>query len=126
MPEKKNVSLGKTGENKKGVIRPKYFPEMFRGSSEPSHDQAENLLPLNLCQATAAAIVLPLGFLTLHRALQALKHREINLKHLKKVANADYPLSKEEGRLKGGKTTAQDADSAVCGAGTVPSLHFAR
>jgi len=81
MPETKNVSLGKTGE-KKGVIRPKYFPAMFRGSSEPSSDQSENLLPLNLCQATPAAIAPPLGSLTLRRALQAPKHRESHLQHL--------------------------------------------
>lgn len=31
----KNVNLGKTGKQK-SVIRPKYFPVMFRGSSEPS------------------------------------------------------------------------------------------
>lgn len=107
------------------------FPVMFRGSSEPSSDQSENLLPLNLCQATPAAIVLPLGFLTLHRALQALKQWEIHLKHLKKVANADYALSPFQGgsqgrRFKSSKTTAQGADSAVCGAGAVSSLHFTR
>lgn len=103
---------------------------MFRGSSEPSTDQSENLLPLNPCQATPAAIVLPLGFLTLHRTLQAPKHWEIHLKRLKKVANTDCVLSPFQGRkqgrrFKGGKTTAQGADSAVCGGGAVPTLHFA-
>ena len=104
---------------------------MFRGSSQPSTDQSENLLPLNACQAPPAAIVLPLGFPTLRRALQAPKHWEIHLKHLKKVANADCALSPFQGgrqgrRFKGSKATAQGADSAVCGAGAVPSLHFAR
>lgn len=129
MPEKKNVSLGKTGK-KKGVIRPKCFPAMFRDSSEPSTDQTENLLPLIPCQATPAAIVLPRGFLTLHRDLQAPKHGEINLKNLKKAANADGALSLFQGgrpgrTFKSSKTAARGADSAVCWAGAVPSLNFA-
>lgn len=96
MPEKKNVSLGKTGK-KKSAISSKYFPATFRGSSEPSTNQSENLLPLNPCQATPVAIVFPLGFLALHRGLQTPKHWEFLLKPLKKIANADCALSPSQG-----------------------------
>lgn len=113
MPEKKNVSLEKTG--KKNVISRKYFPATFRGSSEPSTNQSENLLPLNLCQATPVAIVLPLDFLVLHRGLQTPKHREFHLKPLKKMANADCALSSSQGgrqarRFKGSTRCSQSAE----------------
>lgn len=83
----------------------------------------ENLLFLNWCHAPPAAIVLSLGFLTLHRALQAPKHWEIPPKHLKKVLYV-CPSQGGRQRLKGSETTARGYDSALLAVSSCPEPAF--